>query len=62
MAFMTFHILGITPTDFQSIIFQRGFAQNHQPDLVVIVVMADDQLGVNEGSSFRWGLAMKPLS
>ena len=32
-----FHILGTTiPTDFNSIIFQRGFAQNHQPAISVV--------------------------
>ena len=35
MAFMTFHSVGnvMTPTDFHSIIFQRGRRTNHQPEI-----------------------------
>ena len=41
MNFMTFHSVGngiIHPTDFNSIIFQRGRAKNHQPVYVYIYV------------------------
>ena len=49
MAFMTFHSVGnvIIPTDFHSMIFQRGRAKNHQPDILYIYISPKKNDAIN---------------